>query len=163
MRALLRQIRKERYQDINARMAPDLGITAPAISQILTKGKNKPSYQTAARLAKLANVDLGELLSGTPRADRSVETELPPALQAVMSRPRSEGGRRGEWTELTVQQVAQAYAYGGAELTDERAIQLGDSYQNTTSIIGVRAPVADIGAAIEAEIAKRKKRGPRER
>jgi transcriptional regulator with XRE-family HTH domain len=155
--ALLRSTLEAKPYDGNkTRLAADLGMSPSAVSQLIQQHGNKPSYETAQRLAELRGVDLPQLLGGGA-TDRTVEAELPDALREVIARPRSEGGRRGEWSELTVRQVAQLYAYGGAELTQERAIHAGDVYQSTQTMSGVRAPVANVGASLEDEIAKRKK------
>jgi transcriptional regulator with XRE-family HTH domain len=145
------RLKRERFDDNGARLGKEIGLSGSAVSQLLS-GKNKPSYDTAERVAGLLKTTV-EALVGAP--GRFVARELPAALEAVLSRSRAEGGRRGEWTELTVRQVAETFSYGGDALTEEQVIQLGDMYQGGSSMLGVSAPVA-VGLSLEDEVAARK-------
>ncbi|NUP13807.1 MAG: helix-turn-helix transcriptional regulator [Polyangiaceae bacterium] len=155
--ALFLKTLREDYGNSRAAMARALRRSPSAISQLADEHGNRPSLETAERLAKLKGVSLASLIDGAPSPETQVERALPQVLREIMSRPRADGGRLGEWTELTVETVAKTFAYGGAELTQEKALQLGDSYQATAAMAGVKAPVArGLVDDYVAEIAKRK-------
>lgn len=83
VRGLLRQARDARYRGNATQLSLALGLTASAVSQMLS-GKNRPSYDTVLLLAGFLQVDPGRVLDGTAVVQEAAPDRYPERTAALV-------------------------------------------------------------------------------